>query len=387
MALILKNVTWFEGSERQKKDIHLPDQFVERWKNKFRTKKEVVFNLDGLYAYRGLVNAHDHLEMNLYPRLGNPPYQNYVQWANDIYKPGESPIVEIEKINVRDRLLWGGLKNLISGATTVVHHNPWHRVLRANNFPVQVVQKMHWAHSLAFEKKSLKNLSKANIPFVIHAAEGIDDWAAREIHQLDKSGLLKKNTVLIHAVGIREPEIELIQKRNSSVVWCPASNLFMFHSTAPIKKMWEKEIPLTIGTDSTLTGSPTLLNEMRQAINTRLIDPAQLFKMVTSSPQKIFGLINGPFESDFFVTLKKSDDYIENLMITNPADIQLVFTKGRVQLLDSRLGHIPSLKYTCQVQGQQKQLMVDVESLKKRIKKKVNEEILKENSLWNLIDA
>src|SRR6185436_9888811 len=133
---------------------------------------------------------------------GKPPYKNYREWGTDIYKPKESPIKEIEKVNLKDRLLWGGLKNLISGVTTVVHHNPWNRFISSSDFPTKVLKKYSWAHSLGFGKNIAKSFPKdSKIPFVIHAAEGVDEIAYGEINKLAEVGLLKRNTVLIHAVA------------------------------------------------------------------------------------------------------------------------------------------------------------------------------------------
>ena len=44
-------------------------------------------DLEDYLILPGLINAHDHLEFNLFPRLGNGPYPNYEEWANDIYRP------------------------------------------------------------------------------------------------------------------------------------------------------------------------------------------------------------------------------------------------------------------------------------------------------------
>src|ERR1700723_3166841 len=29
----------------------------------------------------GLINAHDHLQFALHPRIADPPYQNYIDWG------------------------------------------------------------------------------------------------------------------------------------------------------------------------------------------------------------------------------------------------------------------------------------------------------------------
>src|SRR5436309_11620189 len=82
----------------------------------------------------GLINAHDHLEFNLYPRLGRGPYPNAGAWARDVYRPEESPVRELLAIPKNTRLLWGGLKNLLSGVTTVCHHNPREQPIFDRNF-------------------------------------------------------------------------------------------------------------------------------------------------------------------------------------------------------------------------------------------------------------
>src|SRR5207249_3380361 len=98
----------------------------------------------------GLINAHDHLEFNLFPRLGRGPYPNASAWAADIYHPGESPIKDHLLLPKKIRLLWGGIKNLLSGVTTVVHHNPYEGSIFSNGFPVRVAPRFGWAHSLDF---------------------------------------------------------------------------------------------------------------------------------------------------------------------------------------------------------------------------------------------
>src|ERR1700754_4578557 len=107
MDLLIKNVTWPDVDLNPVSgDVRISrDTIVETGKDLPSKKKEQVFDFSGHFLYPGLINAHDHLEMNLYPRLGTPPYNNYTEWSKDIYKPGESPLKEIEKTDIQHRLM------------------------------------------------------------------------------------------------------------------------------------------------------------------------------------------------------------------------------------------------------------------------------------------
>src|SRR5688572_12251609 len=124
MELLLQNITWQTKARKFTGDVRVQNGLIAEIGQLQPKGKEHTIDLTNHFIYPGLINAHDHLEMNLYSKLGNPFYKNYIDWSNDIYKPEMSPIKEIEKVDIKDRLLWGGLKNLISGVTTVVHHNP-----------------------------------------------------------------------------------------------------------------------------------------------------------------------------------------------------------------------------------------------------------------------
>jgi hypothetical protein len=164
------------------------------------------------------------------------------------------------------RLLWGGLRNLASGVTTVCHHNPYEAVFD-DNFPVRVMKSYGWAHSLAFQASLRESFDATppGAPFFIHAGEGTDDAASEEIFKLHKLGVLNQQTVLIHAVGFREEGWQLIRKTGARTVWCPSSNLFMLGQTIS-REVLASGVPIALGTDSPLTAEGDLLDELRVAL-------------------------------------------------------------------------------------------------------------------------
>jgi hypothetical protein len=88
------------------------------------------------------------------------------------------------------RLWWGALKNLLSGVTTVCHHNPYERDVFDADFPVRVVRRFSWAHSLEFEPELAARFRKApaSYPFLVHCRR--IRAAARARQTLDGFGAL-----------------------------------------------------------------------------------------------------------------------------------------------------------------------------------------------------
>lgn len=253
-----------------------------------------VLNLEGHLILPGLINAHDHLEFNLYPRMGHGPYSNAGAWARNIYRPDESPIAEHLRVPKRTRLLWGGLKNLLSGVTTVCHHNPRENPVFDRNFPVRVLKQFGWAHSLEFSPDVAQRfkLTPPDWPFILHLAEGTDAQAKREIFDLDKLGALDSRTVLTHAVGVDGRGWRLAKKRGASLIWCPSSNLFLLGRTLSNDAL-RSGVRVALGSDSALTAQGDLLDEIQVARRISRLPATLLYRMVTEEAARTLRLRNG----------------------------------------------------------------------------------------------
>ncbi len=258
------------------------------------TNSCAMVNLTGFLLLPGLVNAHDHLEFNLFPRLGNGPYANSEDWARDIYRPGDLPIRRQLAVPKSDRLWWGGVKNLLCGATTVCHHNPYCKEAFDGNFPVRVVKEYGWAHSLAFPERLAEAFRQTppGAPFLIHLGEGTDARSEEEIFVLDELGALSGQTVVIHGVGLKSAGHELLRKRGAALVWCPTSNAFTLGKSLDWRTV-RAAARVALGSDSALTSQGDLLDEVRAARKLDGANPEWLYSMVTDCAAQVLRLKNG----------------------------------------------------------------------------------------------
>lgn len=252
-----------------------------------RANRKNVIDASGLYLYPGLINAHDHLEFNHYPRTKTRDvYPNAREWAVEMTPLlDQEPIATLRKYPIADQCWIGGLKNLFSGVTTVAHHNPLHPPLKRRDFPVRVLKSDGWAHSLyLWEDQAIQHSYRKTRRgvWMIHLAEGTDDYAAEEIDHLKKLGCLSDKTILIHGAGLPSMIPEC-----GGLVWCPSSNFFLLGKTAAVKDWYGK---LALGSDSRLTADGDLLDELKAAYRTGQLSAEQLFHLVTDHAARLLRL-------------------------------------------------------------------------------------------------
>jgi len=222
----------------------------------------------GYVALPALVNAHDHLSLNHYPRTRpRPVYASAHEWGADVNALLDSaPYRELRAYPLWDRLFIGGLKNLLCGALTVMHHDPPHRELWRRAFPVRVIRRYGWAHSFGFS--SADEIARAyrrtprGADFFIHLAEGTDERAALEYAQLHALGAVARNSVLIHGVGLTQNDIAQAAPKVRALVCCVTTNRYLLGNDPPIDDWQQAGGTLWIGSDSRLTADGDLLDEI-----------------------------------------------------------------------------------------------------------------------------
>jgi 5-methylthioadenosine/S-adenosylhomocysteine deaminase len=316
-----------------------------------RNHTGLTFDLnDSFYVYPALINVHDHLRGNYLPRVGPPPGEFYLNWSPWDRDLKSSPVFK-ERANIvlPDAYLLGAYKNLFSGVVTVNDHFPHEfNAPFLKTLPLRAISNYALAHECSsFDLKWGDGIEiehgralKRNHPFITHLEEGYDDETQSGVQVLQALESLDKHTVLIHCIGFSDRDIGTVKKAGAHVVWCPASNIFMFNLTCKIRKFLDRGVSVSLGTDSTHTGSVNILEEMRYARETYRklygedLPAADIFRMVTLNPAKAFrmddqiGSIAPGKLADLLITRKKDEDPFESLLKTELEDIELILMEG-----------------------------------------------------------
>jgi cytosine/adenosine deaminase-related metal-dependent hydrolase len=324
---------------------------------------DTVVDLHGAWILPGLINAHDHLELNHFGRLKfRSAYRNVSQWIDDMRpRLAEDESLQAgQRHSLTERLFIGALKNLLAGVTTVAHHNPYYSELR-RTMPIRVVRRYGWAHSFGLESQPAGargelggpvaqrwRRTSADVPFFVHLAEGVDDEAAGELERLDRLGCLSPNTVLVHGVAIDAAGLGRVVKSGAGLVWCPGSNVFLFGRPAVVRPLLDASPgppPIALGTDSRLTGSRDLLDELRVALSTRCATSQELLAMVTTNAARLLrlryaGALTVGAPADITVVPAWGNDASSALLAATRRDIALVVVGGHPLVGDPRFAPV-----------------------------------------------
>ncbi len=137
-------------------------------------------------------------------------------------------------------------------------------------------------------------------------------------------GLVDSTTVLGHAIHLSPQEWERVQNQGATLVHCPTSNLFLGSGLFDLKKAWDINIPLCLGSDIGGGYSFSMLQTAAAAYQIAALrgekfDAFQLFYLLTLGGAKALGLDHkiGNFETG------KEADFI----LLNPRNLPLLTQK------------------------------------------------------------
>lgn len=303
-------------------------------------------------VFPGLVNAHDHLHLNNVPPLPpHAPFPNSYAWI-EAFQPyfREPGVAAAVAVPAAQRYWQGGLKNLLCGATTVAHHDPWHSVLDDAAFPVRLLRRFGWSHSLGLGAGGRRQSAVSRMPsygppvvesygatppsapWIVHLGEGIDEVAARELSTLDALGCLGANTVLVHGVGLSDDDVARVIDAGAGVVWCPGSNTRILGRTLNPRRLFDAG-RLALGSDSRIAGSFDMLGELRAAAEVGVLTPQELLHTATAGGAHLLrmkdvgGLAPGQ-RADLVIVRDNGGDPHRALLHAHRADLVAVVRDG-----------------------------------------------------------
>jgi cytosine/adenosine deaminase-related metal-dependent hydrolase len=257
---------------------------------------DAVVDLDGDRLLPGLINAHDHLQLNSLPALEPAKiYPHAHSWIMEVdarrrVDPQFAAGVALPR---DDRLFMGAMKNLLSGVTTVAQHDPLYPFLTQPACPVSVAQNYGWSHSLYIDTDASVAASYRSTPkdwpWIVHAAEGLNQHAADEFERLQALGCIQANSLLVHGIALESRHREQLMAAGAGLIWCPSSNLRLFGKTAQVRELAAHR-RVAMGTDSRLSGSRDLLEELRTAAALQTVEQPCLEGMVTDVAAKLLRL-------------------------------------------------------------------------------------------------
>lgn len=311
--------------------------FVSSASGSATSSNALHLHLEHCLAFPGLINSHDHLDFDLFPSLGNRVYNDYLEWGRDIHVVNKEMINQVLQVPRQLRVQWGVYKNLLNGITTVVHHG---HAVPVQEPPIEVFQHCHMLHSVQLEKRwklKLNNPFAGDRPWVIHIGEGTNANAHTEVRQLIKWNLLRRKLIGIHGIAMNEKNARAFE----ALVWCPDSNFFLIGATARIDQL-KKNTTIVFGTDSTLSASWSIWEQLRIARRTGLLTDEELFQAVTATPASLWKLGNtGKWEdgmqADLVVAKQKNKQFFNAFYDIDTEDILLVMKKGKIILFDASL--------------------------------------------------
>ena len=98
-------------------------------------------------------------------------------------------------------------------------------------------------------------------------------YGESDTHMLRSFGLLTGRSILAHSVYLAEDDMAVYAQTGAIAVHCPLSNAFFAGAVAPVRRYWDADMHVALGSDISGGYSPNLYEAIRQAvISSRMLE-------------------------------------------------------------------------------------------------------------------
>jgi len=330
-------------------------------------KSFVVVKTDGV-IFPGLIDLHNHLTWNIFPRWSpGPAVGNRYDWQ--AMKDYSAKLSNPQGLMV-DRGLgcemerYAEVKALFGGATSVVgSFGPTPADSKRNECDRGLARNLDFISGLYSSDLNAEPLEYDVFPFeipysklqgirdamnsgklkslLIHVSEGKDASAAREFRMLKAIGLLRPGVTVIHGVALQGPQLLEMAGNGVGLVWSPRSNFSLYDATVDIASAKNAGIVIAIAPDWSPSGSSGMLEEIRYAYKWNLVqspkplEDSDFLKMATSNAARLsatddkIGVLAVGMAADVIVLPKRGESPAMALLDAQPGNIELVVVGGR----------------------------------------------------------
>lgn len=216
-------------------------------------------------------------------------------------------------------------------------------------------------------RRSRAAADRLGVPLMIHLAETQDEarivrerYGCTPTAALDRLGLLDDWTIAAHCVWVDDDDLEILARRGVTVSHNPQSNMKIASGTAPVARMVEKGVRVTLATDGPCSNNDLdLWEEMRAAAflqkvstgNPLMLPAWEVLRMATAAGARAMGYGDGELGvvqegalADLIVIdlrkphLQPLHNPVSNLVYCGKAsDVETVIVDGRIVVEQRRI--------------------------------------------------
>ena len=300
MKILIKNCNLISMSENRKKyepnmDILIEDNKIKRIEKNINEDCEKVINASGKVVMPGLINTHSHISMSIFREtvdgLKTQDWLTQKIWPmedkltnEDIYYATMLSCIEMIEtgctcINdmyfMTEDIIKAALESGVRLQTTrtLMGHNK-EDLIRLDelnnlleNYKYEIITFNAGIHGLytsneEYVKKCVDFAEEKNLPIHMHFCENAQEREdiKRDYNVEEPSDVIKRDfkgihNILAHSVKISDKDIQNLKETNTYIAHCPVSNLKLGCGIAPITKMVEEGLCVSLGTDGQGSGS------------------------------------------------------------------------------------------------------------------------------------